>query len=296
MSAAGRFAGLTVETARRALAARLKESGIDSPDLDARLLVGAVLGLDHTGLAVQAARKITADEAAVIETYAQRRIAHEPIARILGRKEFWGLDLCLSGETLVPRADTETVVEAALENLRNELRTGRTIRIADIGTGSGAILLALLSELPGATGTGTDISSGALATAELNARRLGLADRALFICCDYATGLSGPFDLIVSNPPYVRSADIAALDPDVRGHDPHLALDGGPDGLEPYRAIIPQAAGLLAPNGFLIVEVGYDQSAAVVNMMQAAGLTFPRPSRADLAGIHRAVIGRKTAD
>jgi release factor glutamine methyltransferase len=289
------FAGLTVEAARRALAANLKDNSIESPDLDARLLIGAALDLDHTGLATQAARKIAEDEAAIIETYAQRRIAHEPVARILGRKEFWGLDLHLSRDTLVPRPDTETAVEAALDILRSESRVGHALRIADIGTGSGAILLALLSELPAATGVGTDISAGALATAEMNAQRLGLASRASFIRCDYAAALSGPFDLIVSNPPYIRSADFAALDPDVRDHDPHLALDGGTDGLNAYRAIVPQAASLLAPHGILIFEVGYDQSAPVGEIMRAAGLTLPPPPRADLGGIHRAVMGRKTA-
>lgn len=296
MSADIPFAGLTVEAARRALADQFKTEGIDSPDLDARLLIGAALGLDHTGLAIQAARKITGGEAKIIEGYTRRRMAHEPVARILGRKEFWGLDLCLSKDTLVPRPDTETVVEAALDILRSETRRHPPIRIADIATGSGAILLALLSELPKATGIGTDISAGALATAELNARLLGLGDRASFIRCDYAAGLTGPFDLIVSNPPYVRSADIPLLDSDVRDHDPHLALDGGANGLDAYGVLIPQAATLLAPDGLLIVEVGYDQSAAVSALMQAAGLTLPRSPKADLAGVHRAVIGQKTAD
>lgn len=295
MSANIPFARLTVEAARRTLAAHLKDNGIESPDLDARLLIGAALDLDHTGLATQAARKITDDEAAIVEGYAARRIAYEPVARILGRKEFWGLDLHLSNDTLVPRPDTETVVEAALDILRSESRTSDALRIADIGTGSGAILLALLSELPAANGIGTDISPGALETAEANARRIGLSSRASFIRCDYAATLSGPFDLIVSNPPYIRSADIPALDPDVRDHDPHLALDGGTDGLKAYRAIVPQAASLLAPHGLLILEVGYDQSAPVGEIMRTAGLALPRPPRADLGGIHRAVVGRKTA-
>lgn len=295
MSANSRFAGLTIEAARRALAAQLKDSDIESPDLDARLLIGAALDLDHTGLATQAMRKITDDEAKIIGRSAQRRIAHEPVARILGHKEFWGLDLRLSDATLVPRPDTETVIEAALDVLRNNHRAATAPRIADIGTGSGAILLALLSELPQATGVGTDISADALAIAALNARQLGLAGRASFIRCDYAAGLSGTFDLVVSNPPYIRSADIAALDPDVRDHDPHLALDGGVDGLAAYRAIIPQAAGLLAGHGFLILEVGYDQSAPVSEIMRAAGLTVSPIPRADLGGVHRAVMGQKEA-
>lgn len=290
---AAKLAGLSIDAARRALTARLKDSGIDSPELDARLLIGAALHLDHTGLASHSARQITPAESDIIESFAQRRMAHEPIARILGHKEFWGLDLRLSKATLVPRPDTETVVEAALEFIRSNPMLGRQIRIADIGTGSGAILLALLSELNGSVGTGTDISCEALATAESNAQQLGIADRASFVQCNYAAALSGSFDLIVSNPPYIRSLDIQTLDPDVRDNDPHLALDGGPDGLDAYRAIVPQAAKLLAPGGGLIVEVGYDQSGQVSQMMQAAGLTLSRPVRVDLGGIPRAVIGQK---
>ena len=295
MSASAPLAGLTVEAARRALAAKFKASNIDSPELDARLLIGAALGLDHTGLAVQSARKMTEEEAGVIASFAQRRLMHEPVARILGHREFWGLDLRLSDATLVPRPDTETIVAAALEIIGNDFAKDSKLRIADIGTGSGAILLALLSELPAATGIGTDISGEALHTAEINAQQLGLANRASFIQCDYASALDGPFDLIVSNPPYIRSADIPVLDRDVRDHDPHLALDGGPDGLDAYRAITPQAAALLAFGGVLIFEVGHDQSDQVSALMEGAGLTLPHPPKADLGGIYRAVMGRKTA-
>ncbi len=289
----GGFAGLAVQAARRALAARLRDEGIDSPDLDARLLIGAALRLDLTGLAVHAARLVAPDEAAAIEDFARRRIAREPVARILGHKEFWGLDLVLSDATLVPRADTETVVEAALDIIRREARTADTLRIADIGTGSGAILLALLTELPNARGIGTDISAEALATAEENAQRLGLAGRAAFVRCDYAAALAGALDLVAANPPYIATADIAGLDRDVREHDPRRALDGGPDGLDAYRTLVPQAARLLAPGGALVVEVGRGQSAAVGEIMRAAGLALPSAPRADLGGVPRAVIGRK---
>lgn len=289
------LAGLTVDAARRALTMRLRDNGIESPELDARVLIGAALNLDHTGLAAQAMRLVTLTEAAAIAGFAQRRIAREPVARILGHKQFWGLDLRVSDATLIPRGDTETVVEAALEFLRSVAPVSQTTRIADIATGSGAILLALLTELKDATGIGTDISAAALATAHLNAMQLGLAGRASFVRCDYAAALSGPFDLIVSNPPYIRTADIANLDIDVRDHDPHLALDGGADGLTAYRAIIPQAAGLLTAGGALVVEVGHDQSEQVSQMMRAAGLTHPAPPKADLGGIHRAVTGRKAA-
>jgi release factor glutamine methyltransferase len=295
VNAPGTFAGLTIEAARRALATQFTASGIESPDLDARLLIGAALDLDHTGLATQASRQVSPDEANRIASFAQRRMTHEPVARILGRKEFWGLNLQLSDATLIPRPDTETVVAAALEIFRSATRITNPLRIADIGTGSGAILLALLSELPEAAGIGTDISMAALATAELNAQRLGLNGRAAFVQCDYTSALSGPFDLIVSNPPYIRSADIATLDRDVRDHDPRLALDGGADGLDAYRAITPQAAALLAIDGTLIFEVGYDQSAQVGALMRTTGLTLSSSPKADLGGIYRAVVGRKTA-
>jgi release factor glutamine methyltransferase len=286
-------AGQTVETARRALTARFKSGGNESAELDARLLVGAALGLDLTGLITAALRLLTADEATRLEDFARRRLKGEPVARILGHKEFWGLLLKLSAATLVPRPDTETVVELALELLRADGALNRPLRIADLGTGSGAILLALLSELPGAFGVGTDISEAALRTARGNARHLGLASRAGFVACDYATALSGPFDLMVSNPPYIRSADIAGLSIEVREHDPLLALDGGMDGLDAYRALIPQAARLLAPGGALVVEAGHGQSGEIQGLIDAAGLTCERPPKVDLAGIRRAVAGRK---
>jgi release factor glutamine methyltransferase len=275
------------------LTARFRTNAIDSAELDARILVGAALGLDLTGLIAAATRPVTAAEAERLEDLACRRLTGEPIARILGAKEFWGLPLQLSAATLVPRPDTETVVELALEMLRAGPAPDRPLRIADIGTGSGAILLALLSELPDAYGIGTDISAAALHTASANARHLELACRAAFIASDYAAALSGSFDLIVSNPPYIRSAEIIHLATEVRDHDPLGALDGGSDGLDAYRALIPQATRLLAPGGVLAVEVGHDQSAEVERLMMVAGLTFERPPKADLAGTARAVAGRK---
>jgi release factor glutamine methyltransferase len=279
---------ITIEATRRALAARFQSAGIDSAELDARELIGHALGLDLTSMISAANRALTPDESDRLEVLAKRRLAGEPIARILGQKEFWGLRLSLSPATLVPRPDTETVVELALEMLRaNPARQGT--RIADLGTGTGAILLALLSELHGAVGIGTDISQEALGTARGNAARLKLADRASFIRCDYASGLTGPFDLIVSNPPYIRSGDIAGLATEVRDHDPRAALDGGPDGLAAYRALIPQAARILAPGAALVVEAGQGQAAQIEALMTAAGLVPHRAPKADLAGIPRAV-------
>ena len=287
------FAGQTVEAVRRKLTARFKSSHIDTAELDARILVGAATGLDLTGLIAAAARPVTSDEAKRLEDFTRRRLAGEPVARILGAREFWGLPLQLSAATLVPRPDTETVVELALEMLRAEPDPTHRLRIADIGTGSGAILLALLSELPDAFGVGTDVSVAALRTASRNAARLGFASRAAFVACDYAAALSEPFDLIASNPPYIRSADIARLATEVRDHDPIVALDGGVDGLDAYRQLIPQAARRLAQGGLLVVEAGQGQSGDIGELMTAAGLTQQRPPKADLAGISRAVAGRK---
>ena len=286
------IAGPTVEAARRALAARFRKDKIDSAELDARMLVGAALGLDLTGMIAAASRLVTGDQSAMIEDFAHRRLAGEPVARILGCKEFWGLPLQLSPATLVPRPDTETVVELALKMLRAAPACTR-LRIADIGTGSGAILLALLSELPGAYGVGTDISEAALQTARANSTHLGFASRAGFVACDYAAALSGAFDLIVSNPPYIRSAELDGLAVEVRDHDPRRALDGGADGLDAYRALVPQAVRLLGPGGALVLEAGHDQSGDIAGLLTAAGLTRERPAKADMAGIRRAVAGRK---
>lgn len=285
----------SIESARRTLAAQLRSAGNDEAELDARILLAAALSLDLTGMIAQASRKLTSAEAALLSQYARRRIAGEPVARILGEKEFWGLPLTLSSATLVPRPDTETVVELALELLRAGGNLDRPLRIADLGTGSGAILLALLSELPAAQGFGTDISEHALQTARANAASTSLANRAAFIACDYASGLSGAFDLIVSNPPYIRTADIDGLAAEVRNHDPLGALDGGADGLDAYRALIPQAAGLLAPGGWLVVEAGQGQSGPIEAFMTNAGLTAAAAPKADLAGIPRAVGGHKVA-
>ncbi|WP_461333684.1 peptide chain release factor N(5)-glutamine methyltransferase [Bradyrhizobium embrapense] len=287
------FAGQSIDAARRVLAARLQAVGNDSAELDARLLVGAALGLDLTGMVKAAKRTLTHDEADRLENLARRRLAGEPVARILGIKEFWGLPLHLSAATLVPRPDTETVVERALELLRADGASDRALRIADLGTGSGAILLALLSELPNAHGFATDISAAALRTASRNAAELGLGDRATWIACDYGSALTGAFDLIVSNPPYIPSADIAGLDIEVRAYDPRAALDGGADGLDAYRALVSQSAGLLTSGGFLVVEVGRGQSGQVEALMTASGLSPTGPPKADLGGVPRAVSARR---
>ena len=285
------LAAQTVDNARRTLAARFNAAAIDSAELDARLLIGAALKLDLTGIITAGGRRLTTDESNRLEGFAERRLGGEPVARILGQKEFWGLPLKLSTATLVPRPDTETVVEFALEIVR-AMPPGE-LRIADLGTGTGAILLALLHELPNALGVGTDISLDALQTARDNAVDLGLASRAAFVACNYATALVPSFDLIVSNPPYVRSSEIADLATEVRDHDPRAALDGGADGLDAYRTLVPQAARLLAPGGALVVEGGKGQSGPIAALMAATGLSPHGAGKADLSGTFRAVAGLK---
>ncbi|HEY5217545.1 MAG TPA: peptide chain release factor N(5)-glutamine methyltransferase, partial [Pseudolabrys sp.] len=203
-------------------------------------------------------------------------------------KEFWSLMLDVTPAVLVPRPDTETVVEAALDFVVHDGLRMQRLRVLDIGTGSGALLLALLSELPNALGTGTDISAAALAVARVNAERHGLSSRCTFVVCDIASGLQGPFDLIVSNPPYIARGDIATLAPEVRDYDPAIALDGGSDGLDGYRAIAADAVRLLAPGGRLIVELGAGQEGAVRALFTKAGLTVGN-ARDDLGGIARAL-------
>lgn len=287
------FANLSVDAVRRQLAREFKSAQFDTPELDARLLVGAATRLDLTGLTVAAQRQLQSDEAQRLAAVVERRLKHEPVARILGEKEFWGLRFELTADTLVPRADTETVVEAALELVRSGGEPPEAMRIADIGTGSGAILLALLHELPTARGVGTDISTGALRTAAANAARLGLAARATFVECDYCDKLQGPFDLIVSNPPYVARGDIGTLAREVRDYDPRRALDGGSDGLVAYRAMARDIAALLDSGGAFALEVGQGQASDVAELMQLTGLHTIRPHRLDLAGVSRVVWGRK---
>ena len=236
----------TVADTRRALAGRFRSAGLDTPDLDARILVGHALGLDHTALAANAGRVLNAAQAREIDLLAERRSGGEPVARITGVKEFWGLPLRVTPSTLVPRPDTETVVEVALGLIDAGGSRRRALRIADLGTGSGALLLALLSELPHALGIATDLSAAALETARDNARRLKLEARALFLAGDFGAALKGGFDLVVVNPPYIASGELAALPAEVR-HDPQLALDGGADGLACYRANPSPALGGIRP-------------------------------------------------
>lgn len=286
-------AGDTIGAARRAIIQALDAHAIDTPDLDARFILCDILALDLTGLVRESARPLTDHDAGRINTYVLRRIAHEPLARIIGHTPFWNLDLIVTPHTLVPRSDTETLVRAACDVFA--ARRAQPLRIADLGTGTGAIALALLQEFPHAACWATDIDPDTLAVARRNAARNALGGRIEFVTSDYAAGLSGPFDMIVSNPPYIVHDIIPSLAPDVRDYDPHLALDGGADGLDAYRAIIGQAPALLAAGGWLLLEVGHDQAEAVARLMAASGLTIGGAKWHDSGGVERVVAGHRAA-
>ncbi|HYH17051.1 MAG TPA: peptide chain release factor N(5)-glutamine methyltransferase [Azospirillum sp.] len=278
----------TLQSLRRAAEARLRAAGVDTPELDARLLLEHALGLTRDQLLTRAHDPVTHEQAARLDALVERRAGREPVSRILGSRGFWTLDLALNADTLDPRPDTEAVVEAALDAIPDR---AASLRLLDLGTGTGCILLALLAELPNATGIGVDVSPQAVAAAAENAARNGLDARACFQTGDWAAGLGERFDLIVSNPPYIPSADIAALEPEVRVHDPLRALDGGTDGLDAYRAIAAQLPGLLVPGGSVVLEVGIGQAGDVAALLAAAGLGLTGVFR-DLGGVERCVRAR----
>ena len=278
----------SIAGARRSLAARFRGEGLASADVDARLLVSHALGLDHTSVIAQAQRVLTREEVSTIDALGKRRLNREPVARIIGQKEFWGLSLKLDAQTFVPRSDSETVVSATLAALAGGPLTTRALRIADVGTGSGAILLAILSELrERACGIGSDVSLAAIHCAQANAAALNA--RASFVACDYAAAIEGPIDVLVSNPPYIAHDEIADLEPEVRAFDPRLALDGGRDGLDAYRAIAENAWRILAPDGIIVVELGFGQAARVRSIFTTAGLVCREPHH-DLSDIPRALV------
>jgi release factor glutamine methyltransferase len=281
--------GASVSEALNLLAQAFRTAGIEDADVDARLLVGHALHLDRARLIAQSDRILEAREINVINALAARRLKREPVSRILGQKEFWSIALAITPDVLVPRPETETVVEGALDFVvRGGLRMEK-LRILDIGTGSGALLLALLRELPNAIGTGTDISTAALKVARENAARCGVEGRCTFVVCDIASIVEGPFDLLVSNPPYIAHDEIMSLAPEVKNYDPTVALDGGADGLAAYRAIAADAKRLLAPGARMFVELGAGQEATVRDLFTNVGLTAGI-ARPDLAGIPR-VLG-----
>jgi release factor glutamine methyltransferase len=279
---------LTRAQALKNLRRTLSEAGFETAAVDARLLLLSVLHVPATELITNPDVLLTTDEADRLEAVTRRRLAHEPVARIIGEREFWGLPFVLSPETLVPRPDTESVVETALDLLPDRQAP---LLMADFGTGSGCLLVALLHELPQATGLGLDLSLGALKTARRNAWANGVGRRSFFALSHWADAIAGRFDLIVSNPPYIASAIIPTLDQEVREHDPILALDGGPDGLEPYRILLGGAKRLLVPGGLLAVEIGYDQAEDLRSLAAAHGLEILKVAH-DLSNNPRCVAVR----
>jgi len=270
---------------------RLKTAGIDSPAIDARLLLEAAADINRLDILNDPYRELTPEQLERYDGWIRRRLNREPVARILGRKAFWKILLNLTPDVLIPRPDTETVVETALAAFPE----GMSFNMVDMGVGSGAVLLSVLAERPGARGLGTDISEEALAVARDNAANLGLSDRAAFLRTSWADGLAdASFDLVTSNPPYIRSEEIAGLDPEVHLHDPHLALDGGADGLDAYRALVPQTLRILKPLGIFVVETGWDQAEQVKALFSEAG--FERLAVIqDLGARDRVVTGTRPA-
>jgi release factor glutamine methyltransferase len=264
--------------ALRAGTAALASAGIESPALDARLLLAHVVGslLDRK-------RIVPTDAYAALLA---RRAAHEPVALILGRREFWSLDFEISPATLIPRPDSETLIEAALA-ARPDRASVR--RVLDLGTGTGCLLLAALGEFPAAWGLGVDRAAAAAHLAARNAARLGLAGRSAFLCGDWAASIAGRFDLVLGNPPYIPTADIAGLMPEVADHEPRLALDGGADGLDCLRSILAELPRLLSDQGLAVLEIGIGQDQAALALARAAGFLSPS-LRADLGGIPRALV------
>jgi release factor glutamine methyltransferase len=271
-------AGETVSATRKAIALVLKRAGLSDFTFEARILIEDLAG---AGDPIDEPAAIRLNDALV------RRLAGEPLWRILGAREFWGLSFALSPGTLEPRPDSETLIETALSHLA--ARRHETLRMLDLGTGTGCLLIASLREFPRASGIGIDMSPDAVATATGNAARNGVAERAAFRQGDWIAGINESFELILSNPPYIVSSEIAGLDQAVREHDPLLALDGGPDGLDAYRALAAALPGHLKPDGLAILEIGAGQEAAVVALMRQAGLRHI-DSRRDLGGHIRALV------
>jgi release factor glutamine methyltransferase len=265
--------------------AQLAAAGIDDPHREARILLAHALGIDRTSLVRRLGDTLTAAEADRFRSLISRRAAREPAATIFGHREFWSLDFIVSKDTLIPRPDSELLIETAL-TLHPDRNLGR---ILDLGTGTGCLLLAALTEFPAAWGLGIDLSPAAARIAQMNAQNLGLSDRAAILVADWTEALAGRFDLIVSNPPYIPLGDIAGLMPEVAAHEPHLALDGGADGLDPYRTLFPRLERFLSPGGQALFEFGIGQADALASLAQKTGLRVLGQER-DLAGLPRVLI------
>lgn len=270
---------------------RLEAAAVDSPVIDARLLLQSAAQASRTDIVSDPYRPLTPAQEAALEDFLARREAREPVSHIIGRRGFWTIDLKVTPDVLTPRPETEVIVDFVLKSFPEEM----AFRMLDLGTGSGAILLAILSERANATGVGLDISPAALEIARENAALLGLEPRVVLAESDWAAGQAdAAYDLVVSNPPYIAREVIAGLQPEVRDHEPHLALDGGPDGLDAYRILAPEVIRTLKPGGLFALEIGFDQSAAVEALMTAAGGQGVQTLK-DLSDLHRVVIGYKKA-
>ena len=276
----------TVAAALGAAAARLRAAGVDAPRREARLLMQHALGLTPEALLAHGDRSLGDAEFRRLAALVGRRARREPLAYLTGAREFWSLEFAVDRSALVPRPETETVVEAVLARVAH---LPPRPRLLDLGTGSGCLLVALLSELPGAVGVGLDIGAAAVSLARANAARHGLSGRAFFAVADWGAPLAARFDIVVSNPPYVAAKELASLAPEIASHEPRTALAGGADGYACYRQLAPQIAGLLAPAGLAAIEVGAGMADEVTSLFASAGLA-EIDRRRDLAGIERCVL------
>lgn len=277
---------LTISEALADAVEQLEEAGVESAHLDARLLLSRVLGVSRAYLTMHADAYLSDAELMAFDGLVERRAAREPMAQILGEREFWSLSFRVTADTLDPRPDSETLVEAVLRYVPNKQSR---LLMADFGVGSGCLLLSLLSEYSNAHGLGVDISSAALEVAEKNAHTLGLASRTTFHQTSWGSGVIGRYDVIVSNPPYIREEDMAMLEPEVTQYEPRTALVGGVDGLDAYRALLPDVKRLLAPHGVAVLEFGQGQAEDVVAIAGANGLRLLETCN-DLAGIARCAV------
>lgn len=281
--------GITVSEALDGAAGKLAKASPDTARLDASLLLAHTTGMERSLMVILPGKVLTNKQIEEFDSAVARRALHEPIAYIIGKKEFWSLDFYVTPDTLIPRPDSETLIEAALRRIKN--RAGNTT-ILDIGTGTGCLLISLLKELPKASGVGVDINERALQVAKKNAQNLGVNERAEFLQSHWCDAIDRTFDLIISNPPYIAEMDQASLMQDVVGFEPHAALFAGPDGLDAYRALAPQMKKALNPSGMIVLEVGEHQALPVTALLQAEGLETELPEK-DLAGIARCVIARR---
>jgi release factor glutamine methyltransferase len=280
---------VNVGTLRRSIVERLRRHGLESAELDARVLLAHALGVEPSTVIACANETVSARAFDLVESLVSRRLAGEPAARIVGRKEFWSRNFVLGPDALVPRPETETVVEAALAAFPDR---NAELRVLDLGTGSGALLAAILLERPYVRGIGIDRNARALAVARTNFAAFGLSPRASVICADWAAPLGAKFDLVVANPPYVPTHELARLPLEVRDHDPMLALNGGARGLSAYDAIVADLPRVLAAGGVAVLELGQGQEAAVAEMARAYRLVVDGPARRDLSGRARALVLR----